>query len=402
MAGKKLLVADDSLTIQKVIRLALSNEGYDIQTVSDGEDAVQQIAVIRPDAVLIDVSLPGRTAFEVKRAIQGQDDLKNVKFILMSSAFERIDEDQERELQFDGRLTKPFDPAHLRQVLINALSGQSGLSPARDIPPPPLDLPSPGRPTFAPPMPSSVGRRSIPALPPLPEHEELPPFESMPPPPAGAPFPPGSPDSEDDWMPPPPESDPFAGAAKNPSLSANPGDPLWDSEPTMEWKPDGVPGLTPRDPEPETAAAPPASAAPGETEEDIKHLTESTIRMSGLDDFEWSVKEPSLKPPTALADDGSTTFRFDGDDDFTPPPPAPEPTPAPAPTRSSRASTDPFPAAAPATRASSVSDGDLDARIKAQVDRAVRETLERVAQKVLPEIAERVIKQEIHRLLSEI
>ena len=57
MSGKKLLVADDSLTIQKVIRLALSNEGYEIQAVSDGNDAIQQISLFRPDVILIDISL---------------------------------------------------------------------------------------------------------------------------------------------------------------------------------------------------------------------------------------------------------------------------------------------------------------------------------------------------------
>src|SRR3954468_14561802 len=103
MAGKKLLVADDSLTIQKVIRLALSNEGYDIQAVSDGNDAVQQISVFRPDVVLIDVSLPGKTAFEVKHIVNGQDDLSFVRFVLMSSAFEKIDENQFRETRFHGR-----------------------------------------------------------------------------------------------------------------------------------------------------------------------------------------------------------------------------------------------------------------------------------------------------------
>lgn len=58
MAAKKLLVADDSLTIQKVIRLALSNEGYEIQAVADGNDALNQILLFQPDVVLIDVSLP--------------------------------------------------------------------------------------------------------------------------------------------------------------------------------------------------------------------------------------------------------------------------------------------------------------------------------------------------------
>src|SRR3954467_12761408 len=122
MPGKKLLVADDSLTIQKVIRLALSNEGYEIQAVSDGNDALQQISLFRPDVVLIDVSLPGKTAFEVKREINQLDDLEEVRFVLMSSAFEKVDEVQATEVNFHGQLTKPFDPAHLRQILIEVLA----------------------------------------------------------------------------------------------------------------------------------------------------------------------------------------------------------------------------------------------------------------------------------------
>src|SRR6185312_11433345 len=122
MAGKKLLVADDSLTIQKVIRLALSNEGYEIQAISDGADAIQQIATFRPDCVLIDVSLPTRTAFEIKREVNGMEDHHDTRFILMSSAFEKIDEAQADEVGFEGRLTKPFDPAHLRQVLTEVLN----------------------------------------------------------------------------------------------------------------------------------------------------------------------------------------------------------------------------------------------------------------------------------------
>src|SRR5947209_14139524 len=122
MAGKKILVADDSLTIQKVIRLALSNEGYDIQAVSDGNDAVQQISLFRPAIVLIDVSLPGKSAFEVKREVNTLEDLQEVRFVLMSSAFEKVDEPQASEVKFHGRLTKPFDPAHLRQVLTEVVA----------------------------------------------------------------------------------------------------------------------------------------------------------------------------------------------------------------------------------------------------------------------------------------
>src|ERR1041385_6759705 len=100
MLGKKLLVADDSLTIQKVIRLALSNEGYEIQAVSDGNDAVQQISLFRPDIILIDVSLPGKTALEVKREVNQHEDLEEVRFVLMSSAFEKVDEPAIQQVKF--------------------------------------------------------------------------------------------------------------------------------------------------------------------------------------------------------------------------------------------------------------------------------------------------------------
>lgn len=109
----RLLVADSSLTIQKVIRLALSNEGYEIQAVSDGREALEQIALFRPDIVLVDASLPKKSAFELK----AECGKPGVKFVLMASAFDPVDEDKVKGAGFDGRLVKPFDPAHLRQVL---------------------------------------------------------------------------------------------------------------------------------------------------------------------------------------------------------------------------------------------------------------------------------------------
>lgn len=126
--GKKLLVADDSLTIQKVIKLALSGDNYEIQTVSDGNDALQQISIFHPDAVLIDVGIPGRSAFDVKKAMNEDNDFKSIPVILMSSAFEKVDEAKVALLQFEGRLTKPFDPTHLRQALSQALSIREGSS----------------------------------------------------------------------------------------------------------------------------------------------------------------------------------------------------------------------------------------------------------------------------------
>lgn len=135
MPAKKILIADDSLTIQKVIRLALANEGYEIQSYSEGNEALQQLSIFRPDVVLVDVGLSGKNAFELKEAVSADPDLRNLRFVLMSSAFKSVDEDKAKSLGFDGRLVKPFDPAHLRQVLQNVLS--SAVAPPSTPPPAP-------------------------------------------------------------------------------------------------------------------------------------------------------------------------------------------------------------------------------------------------------------------------
>jgi CheY-like chemotaxis protein len=118
MAGKKILVADDSLTIQKVIRLALSGDGYEIQTVSDGKDAIEQASLFRPDICIIDVSLPHYDAYQIREHFIMKPDLKNIPVILMSSAFEKVDESRAEKLGFAGHLIKPFDPSHLRSTLL--------------------------------------------------------------------------------------------------------------------------------------------------------------------------------------------------------------------------------------------------------------------------------------------
>jgi CheY-like chemotaxis protein len=122
MAMRKILVADDSLTIQKVIRLALSQEGYEIETLGDGNSLLQRLPVFRPDIVLIDISLPGKSAFDARRDSLKNADLANTRWVLMSSAFDQVNDQQVQELKFHGRLIKPFDPTYLRKVLLEASS----------------------------------------------------------------------------------------------------------------------------------------------------------------------------------------------------------------------------------------------------------------------------------------
>lgn len=392
MPGKKLLVADDSLTIQKVIRLALSNEGYEIQAVSDGNDAIQQISLFRPDVILVDVALPGQSAFELKRAVNQLEDLAQVRFVLMSSAFEKVDENQAAEVTFHGRLTKPFDPAHLRRVLTEALATQKSSAENHFFAPPPIptQTPTPITPNLTP----------VPTLPPLPMS------------PLGTP----------EFATPPPFANPLSSApparpsnpeSVHPSITLSPPpvsthefeSPVQSQQPLVESPPvEKINDLWDHSPQLDTAAVVVEDSA-SSSDDDIKHLTESTIRMSGLNEFDWSVNEPTLKPTSAMQDVGGSNFpKFDVE------PPAAHYNATPAAhynaTPAAHYNATPAPVSPQSASPSAayfnapeetVSSAQLEALVKSQVE----EIAARLVRQILPDVAEKLVKAEIHRLLSE-
>ncbi len=163
MAGKKILVADDSLTIQKVIRLALSGDGYEIQTVSDGKEAMEQASLFRPDICIIDVSLPHFDAYQIREQLLAKPDLKKIPVILMSSAFEKVDEERAQKLGFAGHLIKPFDPSHLRSTLLSVSSQAPANDPVTETINEPLQFVNPS---------ANVAPSAFQDFPPITMHEE--------------------------------------------------------------------------------------------------------------------------------------------------------------------------------------------------------------------------------------
>jgi len=108
LAGHKLLLADDSLTIQKVVELTFSNEGFEVVSVSDGQEAIERIEDVRPDIVLADVFMPGRTGYEVCEYIKQNAKLRHIPVMLLVGSFEPFDEAEARRVGADDILTKPF------------------------------------------------------------------------------------------------------------------------------------------------------------------------------------------------------------------------------------------------------------------------------------------------------
>jgi len=113
----KVFVADDSVTIQKIVSLAFSQEDVVIEAVSDGDAALESLQRFKPDIVLADVFMPGCSGYEVCARVKEDPGLQHIPVVLLVGTFEPFDESEASRVKCDGHLTKPFDTSELIQTV---------------------------------------------------------------------------------------------------------------------------------------------------------------------------------------------------------------------------------------------------------------------------------------------
>lgn len=107
--SKKLLLADDSITIQKVIGITFANEDYSLCVVDNGDAALEKARAEQPDLILADVFMPGKNGYELCAAIKADGDLQQIPVLLLAGTFEPFDEAKARKAGADGWIAKPFE-----------------------------------------------------------------------------------------------------------------------------------------------------------------------------------------------------------------------------------------------------------------------------------------------------
>lgn len=110
--GYTILLADDSVTIRKVVELAFQDTDIRVETAASGREAIELLDSSRPDLVLADVLMPPPTGYELCRTIKASD--HPVPVLLLTGAFEPFDEDRARTCGADGHVSKPFESDRLR------------------------------------------------------------------------------------------------------------------------------------------------------------------------------------------------------------------------------------------------------------------------------------------------
>ncbi|WP_225409788.1 response regulator [Stigmatella hybrida] len=339
---KNLLVADDSLTIRKVIGMIFATEDFQVTAVDNGLDALARSRELRPDVVLADVMMPGKSGYEVCEAIKNDPATQHIPVLLLAGTFEAFDENRARAAKADDHITKPFES----QVLLDkvkALVGQkANTMPASAA----TQVMRPTAGAAPPPPPATAGPRPPPGAAPRPPGPGMPPGAppGARPPGPGAP-PPGMARPPGPGM--PPGARPPGPGAPPPGMARPPG-------PGIPPAPGGPGGGLPRPP-PGGAPLPPGPAG-------------AQPAARGRDPF--GLGAPAKPAPAAPA----PTPAFSLDDDV------PGVTETSLPTVSS--------------------DGG-EAQLREALSKASREVIEKIAWEVVPQLAETIIREELERLIKD-
>lgn len=104
----KVLLADDSLTIQKVIKITLANQPYDITDCSNEEELFRQLPIVKPKLVFLDFNLSDKyTGYELTTKIKSI--LPTTKVLLLLGTFDSVDDDTMEKCGASDKIVKPFD-----------------------------------------------------------------------------------------------------------------------------------------------------------------------------------------------------------------------------------------------------------------------------------------------------
>ncbi len=140
---KKILLADDSITIQKVVELTFSDGDYEVSAVNNGAKAIQKLAEMRPDIILSDIIMPEKNGYEVCEYVKSHPEYRNIPVVLLTGTFEPFDPDRAEKAGCDAVVTKPFESQSLIHK-VEELIAQSHNAPASAAPSAPQpEAPSP-------------------------------------------------------------------------------------------------------------------------------------------------------------------------------------------------------------------------------------------------------------------
>ena len=129
-----VMVIEDEKEIRDLVRYNLERAGYRVVSADDGEKALEEAFASRPDAVVLDLMLPGQSGLDVMRELRGEPTTRDLPILILTARSAEMDKLLGFEHGADDYLTKPFSPrelvARLRALKMRCLCARSAVQPA--------------------------------------------------------------------------------------------------------------------------------------------------------------------------------------------------------------------------------------------------------------------------------
>jgi len=191
----RVLIADDSMAVRKVAERLLVQAGLEVALASSGEEALAWLAKERADVIISDVSMPGRSGYDVCTFVRSQEELADTPVLLISGIVNDEVTKQVELCRANGVLKKPFQGSSLQDKVKELLAQRQPAAPVAAPPPEPVvAAPAPAEPAFTlsvppspPPVPEPMPVAAVAPPPPPPSPAPTPTFAPPPPPAPAAP-----------------------------------------------------------------------------------------------------------------------------------------------------------------------------------------------------------------------
>jgi len=126
----RVLVVDDSEVIRQLIAVNLELEGFEVFLAEDGQDCLERLAVLTPDAITLDVVMPRLDGFATLARLRGAAATRELPVVMVTACAQECDLARGRELGVQAYLTKPFDPQDLVRTVRKVVFSQASAFPA--------------------------------------------------------------------------------------------------------------------------------------------------------------------------------------------------------------------------------------------------------------------------------
>lgn len=125
---KQILLVEDSITMQKVVEITFGHEDYRITSAKDADEALQRIGEVRPDVVLADAGLPGKSGYDLCASLKADAGTREIPVVLLTGNFSPFDEARGQRAGVDAHVVKPFETQVLIDKVADLLRRRGGAS----------------------------------------------------------------------------------------------------------------------------------------------------------------------------------------------------------------------------------------------------------------------------------